>query len=139
MAENIADDNVSKIKFVNKRSMSQLREERSKQRLQSQTSLDRSSTWETTTPSTDEVSKVKFVTKRSMSDLSRERSKQKLRTASSTLDLEAPIVEETKAEATLLETTTESPASGSSQSLEEKPVVWQASMPAWRLVPILMW
>jgi hypothetical protein len=93
----------------------------------------------------DASSNVKFVTKRSMSELREqrrlkaERSKTLLQSRSSTLDLEASIVEEPKTEADVTTVSASPSPTDSTESVETKPVLWQGSMPKWRLIVILGW
>jgi hypothetical protein len=72
-----------------------------------------------------------------MSKLRAERSRQKLQSQVSMNDLEAAIVEEPKAEAAIMELPVDQPLAASTESLERKPVAWEAPMPTWRLTLLL--
>jgi hypothetical protein len=85
----------------------------------------------------DGSSNIKFVSKRSMTKLRAERSRQKPQQYSSTSDLEAAIVEEPKAEMAILALPIDQPATESTESLERRPVAWEAPMATWRLTVLL--
>jgi hypothetical protein len=85
----------------------------------------------------DGSSTVKFVSKRSMANLRAERSRQRLQTQLSNVDLELAVIEEPKVDAGVMALAVDSPSSNSTESLERKPVAWEAPMPKGRLIIIL--
>jgi hypothetical protein len=86
----------------------------------------------------DGGSTVKFVSKRSMANLRAERSRQRLQTQFSNVDLELAVIEEPKANAGVMALAVDSPSSNSTESLERKPVAWEAPMPKGKLIIILV-